>query len=83
MNTFIPWAKPDFWGKEQEYISEALASTWISGGPFVERFESDFASYSGVNYALTSSNGTTSLQMAYLGLDFHSGDEIVVPGFAF
>lgn len=79
----IPWAKPDFWGNEQLYLTEALSSTWISGGEFLERFERDFAEYNDVPFALTSSNGTTALHMAYLALDIKPGDEVVVPGFAF
>ena len=79
----IPWAKPDFWGKEQEYITQALASTWISGGEFVDRFEHDFATYCGVPYALTSSNGTTAIHMAYLALGIGPGDEVIIPGFGF
>lgn len=80
---FIPWAKPDFWGREQEYLTEALKSTWISGGPFVERFEQDISTYCGMRYALAVSNGTTALQLAYLALGLNPGDEIIVPGFAF
>lgn len=81
--SLIPWAKPDFWGNEQNYVSEALASTWISGGPFVERFEREFAEYCGVRYALTASNGTTALHMAYLALGLGPGDEVILPGFGF
>jgi perosamine synthetase len=79
----IPWAKPDFWGEEQQYVNEALASTWISGGPFVERFEKEFAEYCGASFAAAASNGTTALHMAFLALDVGPGDEIIVPGFAF
>ena len=79
----IPWAKPSFWGNEQRYVSDALTSTWISGGPFVDRFERDFAKYSDSRYAMTSSNGTTALHMALLALSVGPGDEVVVPGFAF
>jgi len=79
----IPWAKPDFWGNEQKYVAEALTSTWISGGPFLDRFERDFAQYCGMPYALTSSNGTTALHMAYLALGLKAGDEVILPGFAF
>lgn len=79
----IPWGKPSFWGNEQRYVSEALTSTWISGGRFVERFENEFARYTGTRYAVTSSNGTTALHMAFLALSVGPGDEVVVPGFAF
>ena len=80
---FIPWAKPDFWGNEQAYVAEALTSTWISGGPFLDRFERDFAQYYSMRYALTSSNGTTALHMAYLALGLKEDDEIILPGYAF
>ena len=79
----IPWAQPTFCGNEQRYASEAIASTWISGGHFVDRFESEFAKYSGNRYAITASNGTTAIHMALLALSVGPGDEVVVPGFAF
>lgn len=79
----IPWARPNLWGNEQAYVAEALASSWISGGPFVERLEKEFAGYCGVPYAITASNGTTALHMAFLALGVSPGDEVIVPGFAF
>ena len=79
----IPWAKPELLGNEQQYVSEAVSSTWISGGPFVDRFEEEFSNYCGARYAMTASNGTTALHMAYLALAVGPGDEVVVPGFAF
>jgi len=81
--SIIPWAKPEFWGNERNYTDQALTSTWISGGPFVDRFEHDFANHCGSRFALTASNGTTALHMAYLALGFGPGDEVVFPGFGF
>jgi perosamine synthetase len=85
MKTFeaIPWAKADLSGNEQRYVAEALASTWISGGSFVERFEREFSEACGSAHAITSSNGTTALHMAYLALGIGSCDEVIVPGFTF
>lgn len=79
----IPWAKPNFWGKEEQYALEALRSTWISGGPFVERLENDFATFCGVRHAVTAANGTAALHMAFLALGLGPGDEVIVPGFGF
>jgi perosamine synthetase len=79
----IPWATPVFWGDEHRYVSEALDSTWISGGPFVDRLEQVFSSLSGGARALAVSNGTAAIQLAYLALGVGAGDEIVVPGFGF
>lgn len=81
--SFIPWARPDFWGNERQYVDEALTSSWISGGPFVDRLEENFRSLCARRHALAVSNGTTALHLAYLGLDIRPGDEIVVPGFGF
>lgn len=81
--TILPWAKPDFWGDEVQNVVEALQSTWISGGPFVDQLEQRFSSLCGDAQALAVSNGTTAIHLAYLALDIKPGDEIVVPGFGF
>lgn len=79
----IPWAKPEFWGDEQRFVIEALRSQWISGGPFVNRLEEEFATFNGTAHAVATSNGTTALHLAYLAIGIQPGDEIIVPGFAF
>jgi perosamine synthetase len=79
----IHWAKPSFWGKERDYVIEALDSTWISGGAFVDRLEHEFATYCDIDFALSASNGTTAIHMAYLALGLGPGDEVVIPGFGF
>jgi len=82
-NVMIPWAKPVFWGNEKKYIDQALDSTWISGGAFIERLEVEFSNYCKSRFALSASNGTTAIHMAYLALGLKPGDEIIVPGFGF
>ena len=82
-NARIPWASPHFWGNEEQYVVDALKSSWISGGAYVDRLEQDFAQFCDVSYAVAASNGTTALHMAYLALDIGPGDEVIVPGFGF
>lgn len=79
----IPWAKPTFWGDEEKYVSEALSSSWISGGPFVDQLEKHIADYCGVPHALAVSNGTTAIHLAYLAIGLDQRDEVIVPGFCF
>lgn len=79
----ISWASPHFWGNEQRYVVDALQSSWISGGQYVDRLEADFAQFCHIPYAITASNGTTALHMAYLALNIGKGDEVIVPGFGF
>lgn len=83
MKTRIPWASPSFGKKEKRYLADALASSWISGGPYLERFEKEFTARHRSPYGLTASNGTTALQMALLALGVGPGDEVIVPGFTF
>lgn len=83
VNAMIPWAAPHYWGREREYVLEALDSSWISGGPFVDRFERHFEEQMGAGHALAVSNGTTALHLAFMAIGIKPGDEIIVPGFCF
>jgi len=80
---FIPWAKPNYWGNEIQYVNQALESTWISGGPFLDKFERSFSDIFDKKHALAVSNGTTAIHLAYLALGLKPGDEVIVPGFGF
>lgn len=79
----IPWAKPHLFGNEQDLVMDALQSTWISDGKYLDRFEVEFSSIIGTDYALTTSNGTTALHLALLALGIGPGDEVIVPNFTF
>ncbi len=83
MKALIPWARPHLFGDEADRMREALLSTWISDGSFVDQFEETIRDFAGVNFACAVSNGTTALHLAYLALGVERGDEVVVPGFAY
>jgi len=80
---FIPWAEPRYWGREEQLAIDALKSTWISGGPYVDRFEAALREFSGSPFVAVTSNGTTAIHAAYLALNLRAGDEIIVPAFGF
>ena len=41
MSKRIPLSEPFFFGKEKDYVRDAIESTWISGsGKYLEKFES-------------------------------------------
>jgi len=79
----IPWAEPRYWGDELALANDALQSTWISGGPYVDRLELDLGRFLGSPDVVATSNGTTAIHAAYLALGVQPGDEIIVPAFAF
>lgn len=77
-------SQPFLDSRESEYVADALDSTWISSsGKYVERFERDFASLIGTKHAASVSNGTCALHLALMALGISSGDEVIVPSFAY
>lgn len=82
--TNIPLAVPELSGNEQAYVAEAIRSSWISStGPFVARFEAEFAELCGSDSALSVCNGTIALHLALLALDVRPGDEVLVPSLTY
>lgn len=80
----IPVAAPDLSGNEEAYVVEAIRSSWISStGPFVDRFEREFAAACGTSAALGVCNGTVALHLALLALGVRSGDEVLVPALTY
>ena len=54
--------EPSFTGNEWLYLKECLDSTFVSSvGKFVDRFESDLASFTGAKHAVAVVNGTAAL----------------------
>lgn len=83
MDNYLPWANPKIWGKEKEYVLDALNSMWISGGPYIDKFEFFFKNYIKTNFCKCTSNGTSALQGSLLAIGVKPGDEIILPGFGY
>lgn len=80
----IPVAAPDLSPLERRYVAEAVASSWISStGPFVERFEREWAALTGARSAVAVANGTVALHVALLALGAGPGDEVLVPSLTY
>lgn len=61
----IPLHAPVFQGREQEYVSDTLDSTFVSSvGAYVDRFELDLARYTKSPAAVATVNGTAALHVA-------------------
>jgi perosamine synthetase len=82
--SFIPVAAPDLSALEEEYVLDAVRSSWISSsGPYIDRFETEFAELCATTSAVGVCNGTIALHLALLALDVRPGDEVLVPSLTY
>jgi perosamine synthetase len=80
----LPVAAPDLGGNEERYVVDAIRSSWISStGPYVDRFEREFADFCSARYVITVANGTVALHLALLALGVAPNDEVIVPSMTY
>ena len=82
-NWNIPLSDLDYGQEEMDAVARVLRSKWLSMGPEVESFETEFAALQGVRYALAVSSATAGLHLAYLAAEIGPGDEVVQPALNF
>ena len=75
----IPFGRPIIGDAEKAAVAEVLDGTMLVHGPRVERFESDFAEFTGGGRAVAVANCTAALHLANLHFGFGPGDEVIVP----
>ena len=61
----------------QAAIKEVIERCAFAGGPFVETFEQQFASFCQCDHAVGVGSGTEALWMALLALGIGEGDEVI------
>ncbi len=82
--SFIPLSVPNFSGREQEYVQQAVVSEWVStGGSKVGEFEQALASYVDMPNAVACASGTAGLHLAMLVAGIGEGDEVLAPALTF
>src|SRR2546422_208884 len=83
-HVYVPLSVPNIGATERAYVDECLRTGWVStAGPFVERFEREFAAALGVGHAVTTASGTAALHTALLLAGVQPEDEVVVPSLPF
>ena len=82
--SFVPLSVPVIRGNEWKYIKECLDTNWVSSaGPFVERFEQEFAKAVGAEYAVACASGTAALHVAMRLAGVSDGGEVLVSTLTF
>lgn len=77
----IPIGLPSMGTEEWEACRAPIESGWITQGPKVKEFETDFARRHQVKHAFAVSNCTTALHLALIACGVQEGDEVLVPAF--
>jgi perosamine synthetase len=73
-------AGPTISSRETSYALDACRYGWNSEwATYLKKFETSFAQYIGVKYALTTSSCTGALHLAFAALEIGPGDEVIVP----
>ena len=80
----IPLHEPIFIGKEKEFVSAAIDSTFVSSmGEFVDRFEEKLCKFTGAKFAIATVNGTSALHVALKLAGVSEGDEVITQAATF
>lgn len=84
MSEFIPLSVPHIRAGEMKYVNECLESEWVSSaGPFVDRFEKEFAAYVGAPFAVACASGTAALHVSLLLAGVKPGELVLAPTLTF
>jgi dTDP-4-amino-4,6-dideoxygalactose transaminase len=82
-DTFLPFSPPLIGEEEIAEVVDTLRSDWITTGPKVRRFESDFAEAVGAPAALALNSCTAAMHVALAALGVGPGDAVVTTPMTF
>jgi perosamine synthetase len=79
----ISLSAPDIGEREMDYVRQVLQSRQLSMGPWIDKFEKEFAAYSGSRHAIAVNSGTSALHLCVRALGIGANDEVITTSFSF
>ncbi len=80
----IPLHEPRFGKREQEYVQDTIASTFVSSvGQYVDRFEREVAKLLGVAGCIATTNGSSALYTSLYFAGVGHGDLVITQPLSF
>ncbi len=80
---FLPYARQHIDEDDIAAVTQALSGDYLTTGPAIEKFESEFADAVGSQYAVACASGTAALHLSVSALGLGPGDQAVVPSVTF
>lgn len=81
--SYLPFALPDLDHDELAEVTEVLSSGWLTTGPKVRQFESDFAAFVGCRHAVALNSCTAAMHLALEACGLQPGDEVITSPYTF
>jgi perosamine synthetase len=79
----IPLSAPDIREREMDYVGQVMNSNHLSMGPWLDRFEHEFARYVGTKHAIAVNSGTSGLHLCVRALEIGPQDAVITTSFSF
>ena len=79
----VPFFRPSLEQQEVDEVVTTLRSGWLTTGPHVSRFETEFASAVGADTAIAVNSGTAALHLAVEAFGLKPGQKVLVPTMTF
>ena len=79
----VPFFRPALTENEIDEVVHTLRSGWLTSGPKVQRFESEFASAVGATNAIAVNSATAALHLAVEAFGLKPGQGVLVPTMTF
>ena len=84
VDEYIPIYNTTFEGNELLYLTDCIKKSWVSSaGEYVKKFEQKFSEFTGLNDCISTSSGSTALELAISLCNLNKNDEIIVPDLTF
>lgn len=79
----IPYGRQFISQEDKDAVIEVLGADYLTTGPMVDAFESQFAEYVGSTYAVAVANGTAALHLCALALDVDAESHVITSPITF
>lgn len=81
---FVPLHRPLFLGHEKQRLLDCVDSNFVSSaGALITSFEEQVATYTGIEHAVATVNGTAAIQVALRLVGVETGDEVLTQALTF